>query len=129
MEQLPQMIVTFCFNSGLSPHCNGSDCGYSSSMEGSETGSREGSDVACTEGICNHDENGGFGKKFMLFQHVQNFLVSKENMPCLLQEMMPASIAATTKRRMEIAAWSAGLIQKKATQKAKTKRRKRKVKL
>ncbi|XP_071882273.1 gametogenetin-binding protein 2 isoform X1 [Anas platyrhynchos] len=43
---------------GLSPQCNGSDCGYSSSMEGSETGSREGSDVACTEGICNHDENG-----------------------------------------------------------------------
>ncbi|XP_066551597.1 gametogenetin-binding protein 2 isoform X2 [Amia ocellicauda] len=43
---------------GLSPHCNGSDCGYSSSMEGSETGSREGSDVACTEGICNHDEAG-----------------------------------------------------------------------
>ncbi|XP_069767683.1 gametogenetin-binding protein 2 isoform X9 [Narcine bancroftii] len=43
---------------GLSPHCNGSDCGYSSSMEGSETGSREGSDVACTEGICNHDETG-----------------------------------------------------------------------
>lgn len=27
-------------------------------MEGSETGSREGSDVACTEGICNHDEHG-----------------------------------------------------------------------
>ncbi|XP_051040215.1 gametogenetin-binding protein 2 isoform X6 [Phodopus roborovskii] len=43
---------------GVSPHCNGSDCGYSSSMEGSETGSREGSDVACTEGICNHDEHG-----------------------------------------------------------------------
>eukprot|EP00062_Callorhinchus_milii_P011746 gi/632957994/ref/XP_007894786.1/ PREDICTED: gametogenetin-binding protein 2 isoform X4 [Callorhinchus milii] len=43
---------------GLSPQCNGSDCGYSSSMEGSETGSREGSDVACTEGICNHDETG-----------------------------------------------------------------------
>ncbi|XP_069082657.1 gametogenetin-binding protein 2 isoform X4 [Pleurodeles waltl] len=43
---------------GLSPLCNGSDCGYSSSMEGSETGSREGSDVACTEGICNHDETG-----------------------------------------------------------------------
>uniref|UniRef100_G3U273 Gametogenetin-binding protein 2 n=1 Tax=Loxodonta africana TaxID=9785 RepID=G3U273_LOXAF len=42
---------------GLSAHCNGSDCGYSSSMEGSETGSREGSDVACTEGICNHDEH------------------------------------------------------------------------
>ncbi|ETE63435.1 Gametogenetin-binding protein 2 [Ophiophagus hannah] len=42
---------------GLSAHCNGSDCGYSSSMEGSETGSREGSDIACTEGICNHDEN------------------------------------------------------------------------
>ncbi|XP_012868831.1 PREDICTED: gametogenetin-binding protein 2 isoform X4 [Dipodomys ordii] len=42
---------------GTSPHCNGSDCGYSSSMEGSETGSREGSDVACTEGICNHDEH------------------------------------------------------------------------
>lgn len=40
----------------LSQNCNGSDCGYSSSMEGSETGSREGSDVACTEGICNHDE-------------------------------------------------------------------------
>ncbi|XP_034149447.1 gametogenetin-binding protein 2 isoform X2 [Esox lucius] len=43
---------------GLSPHSNGSDCGYSSSMEGSEPGSREGSDVACTEGICNHDEAG-----------------------------------------------------------------------
>ncbi|KAG5844389.1 gametogenetin-binding protein 2 isoform X2 [Anguilla anguilla] len=43
---------------GLSPHSNGSDCGYSSSMEGSETGSREGSEVACTEGICNHDETG-----------------------------------------------------------------------
>uniref|UniRef100_A0A8C8HX86 Gametogenetin-binding protein 2 n=1 Tax=Oncorhynchus tshawytscha TaxID=74940 RepID=A0A8C8HX86_ONCTS len=43
---------------GLSPHSNGSDCGYSSSMEGSETGSREGSDVACTDGICNHEEAG-----------------------------------------------------------------------
>ncbi|XP_071386014.1 gametogenetin-binding protein 2 [Centroberyx affinis] len=43
---------------GLPPHSNISDCGYSSSMEGSETGSREGSDVACTEGICNHDEAG-----------------------------------------------------------------------
>lgn len=41
---------------GLSSHH--SDCGYSSSIEGSETGSREGSDVACTEGICNHDETG-----------------------------------------------------------------------
>ncbi|XP_046876702.1 gametogenetin-binding protein 2 isoform X2 [Hypomesus transpacificus] len=45
---------------GLSPHSNVSDCGYSSSMEGSETGSREGSDVACTEGICNHDEAGDY---------------------------------------------------------------------
>ncbi|XP_056140559.1 gametogenetin-binding protein 2 isoform X2 [Lampris incognitus] len=45
---------------GLSPHGNGSDCGYSSSMEGSEMGSREGSDVACTEGICNHDETGDY---------------------------------------------------------------------
>ncbi|XP_026226566.1 gametogenetin-binding protein 2 [Anabas testudineus] len=42
----------------LVPHSNGSDCGYSSSMEGSETGSREGSDIACSEGICNHDEAG-----------------------------------------------------------------------
>lgn len=42
----------------MSPHSNGSDCGYSSSMEGSETGSREGSDIACSEGICNHDEAG-----------------------------------------------------------------------
>ncbi|XP_075876262.1 gametogenetin-binding protein 2 [Nelusetta ayraudi] len=42
----------------LCPHNNGSDCGYSSSMEGSEMGSREGSDVACSEGICNHDEAG-----------------------------------------------------------------------
>uniref|UniRef100_A0A673Y478 Gametogenetin-binding protein 2 n=1 Tax=Salmo trutta TaxID=8032 RepID=A0A673Y478_SALTR len=41
---------------GLSPHSNGSDCGYSSSMEDSETGSREGSDIACTEGICTHEE-------------------------------------------------------------------------
>uniref|UniRef100_A0A8C7DPU2 Gametogenetin-binding protein 2 n=1 Tax=Oncorhynchus kisutch TaxID=8019 RepID=A0A8C7DPU2_ONCKI len=45
---------------GLSLHSNGSDCGYSSSMEGSETGSREGSDVACTDGICNHEEAGCF---------------------------------------------------------------------
>ncbi|XP_064863339.1 gametogenetin-binding protein 2-like isoform X4 [Oncorhynchus nerka] len=45
---------------GLSPHSNGSDCGYSSSMEGSETGSREGSDVACTDGICNHEEAGDY---------------------------------------------------------------------
>ncbi|KAG9463982.1 hypothetical protein GDO78_020694 [Eleutherodactylus coqui] len=43
---------------GLTACSNGSDCGYSSSMEGSESGSREGSDVACTEGICNHDEAG-----------------------------------------------------------------------
>ncbi|XP_026185042.1 gametogenetin-binding protein 2 [Mastacembelus armatus] len=42
----------------LSSHSNGSDCGYSSSMEGSETGSREGSDIACSEGICNHYEAG-----------------------------------------------------------------------
>ncbi|XP_029029958.1 gametogenetin-binding protein 2 [Betta splendens] len=42
----------------LSTHSNGSDCGYSSSMEGSETGSREGSDIACYEGICNHEEAG-----------------------------------------------------------------------
>ncbi|XP_067350490.1 gametogenetin-binding protein 2 [Channa argus] len=42
----------------LSPHSNSSDCGYSSSMEGSETGSREGSDIACSEEICNHDETG-----------------------------------------------------------------------
>ncbi|XP_028278177.1 gametogenetin-binding protein 2 isoform X2 [Parambassis ranga] len=40
----------------LSSHI--SDCGYSSSMEGSETCSPEGSDVACSEGICNHDEAG-----------------------------------------------------------------------
>ncbi|XP_075709645.1 gametogenetin-binding protein 2 isoform X2 [Rhinoderma darwinii] len=43
---------------GLTVRFNGSDCGYSSSMEGSECGSREGSDVACTEGICNHNEAG-----------------------------------------------------------------------
>ncbi|XP_039517537.1 gametogenetin-binding protein 2-like isoform X2 [Pimephales promelas] len=42
----------------VSAHSNGSDCGYCSSMEGSEAGSREGSDVACTEGMCNHDETG-----------------------------------------------------------------------
>ncbi|XP_068455827.1 gametogenetin-binding protein 2 [Clinocottus analis] len=38
------------------PHSNGSDCGYSSSMEGSEPGSREGSYIACSEGMCNHDD-------------------------------------------------------------------------
>ncbi|XP_062844304.1 gametogenetin-binding protein 2 isoform X2 [Trichomycterus rosablanca] len=43
---------------GLSSRSNGSDCGYSSSMEGSETSSREGSDVACSEGMCNHDQTG-----------------------------------------------------------------------
>ncbi|KAK0136462.1 Gametogenetin-binding protein 2 [Merluccius polli] len=47
-------------NKGLSPHSNTSDCGYSSSMEGSETGSRGGSDVACTEEVFNHDEAGDF---------------------------------------------------------------------
>ncbi|TRY57205.1 hypothetical protein DNTS_003285 [Danionella cerebrum] len=48
-------------DSGLAlPHSNGSDCGYSSSLEGSETGSREGSEVACSEGICNHDETSEF---------------------------------------------------------------------
>uniref|UniRef100_A0A3B3BVI6 Gametogenetin-binding protein 2 n=1 Tax=Oryzias melastigma TaxID=30732 RepID=A0A3B3BVI6_ORYME len=47
-----------CVCADLSPNSNGSDCGYSSSMDGSETGSREGSDVACSEGICNHDETG-----------------------------------------------------------------------
>ncbi|XP_019750660.1 gametogenetin-binding protein 2, partial [Hippocampus comes] len=36
----------------------GSDCGYSSSIEGSQGGSREGSDVACSEGLCNHEEAG-----------------------------------------------------------------------
>lgn len=51
----------------LSAHSNGSDCGYSSSMEGSETGSREGSDIACSEGICNHEEAG-------LFWEEQRFL-------------------------------------------------------
>ncbi|XP_077597123.1 gametogenetin-binding protein 2 [Stigmatopora nigra] len=33
----------------------GSDCGYSSSLKLSESSSREGSDVACSEGLCNHD--------------------------------------------------------------------------
>ncbi|XP_062392204.1 gametogenetin-binding protein 2 isoform X2 [Sardina pilchardus] len=45
---------------GLSPRSAGSDCGYSSSMEGSEMSSREGSEVACTEGICNHDDTGDY---------------------------------------------------------------------
>lgn len=53
-----------CVPPDLSAHSNGSDCGYSSSLEGSETGSREGSDVACSEGICNHDEAGCY---FVLF--------------------------------------------------------------
>ncbi|XP_063308146.1 gametogenetin-binding protein 2 isoform X1 [Pelobates fuscus] len=52
------LLVSPKIKKGLTPHSNGSDCGYSSSMEGSEPGSREGSDVACTEGICNHDEAG-----------------------------------------------------------------------
>ncbi|KAM4620772.1 gametogenetin-binding protein 2 isoform 1-T2 [Polymixia lowei] len=47
-------------NKGSSPHSNGSDCGYSSSTEGSENCSREGSEVACTEGMCNHDEAGDY---------------------------------------------------------------------
>ncbi|XP_077449058.1 gametogenetin-binding protein 2 isoform X2 [Stigmatopora argus] len=33
----------------------GSDYGYSSSIELSESSSREGSDIACSEGLCNHD--------------------------------------------------------------------------
>lgn len=55
--------------------------------------------------------------------------VCEKKMSRVLQEMTRVSIAATTKRRMEIAAWSVGLTQKRITQKAKTKRRKRKVKL
>ncbi|KAM4797102.1 gametogenetin-binding protein 2 isoform 2-T2 [Rhinophrynus dorsalis] len=43
------------FEKGLTTHCTGSDCGYSSS---SEPGSPEGSVVACTEDICHHDEAG-----------------------------------------------------------------------
>ncbi|XP_018422503.1 PREDICTED: gametogenetin-binding protein 2 [Nanorana parkeri] len=52
------LLASSKMKKGLTPRSNGSDCGYSSSMEGSEPGSREGSDVACTEGICNHDEAG-----------------------------------------------------------------------
>ncbi|XP_073472221.1 gametogenetin-binding protein 2 [Aquarana catesbeiana] len=52
------LLASSKMKKGLAPRSNGSDCGYSSSMEGSEPGSREGSDVACTEGICNHDEAG-----------------------------------------------------------------------
>lgn len=56
-----QLVARFhVFFLDTSRHSNGSDCGYSSSMEGSETGSREGSDIACSEGICNHDEAGLF---------------------------------------------------------------------
>lgn len=54
---------------------------------------------------------------------------SQKKLGCVLQGTMPVSIAATTRRRMEIAVWSAGLMQRRVTQKAKTKRRKRKVKL
>nr|XP_057934313.1 gametogenetin-binding protein 2 isoform X1 [Doryrhamphus excisus]XP_057934314.1 gametogenetin-binding protein 2 isoform X1 [Doryrhamphus excisus] len=42
----------------LTSHSTGSDCGYSSSIEGSDNSSREGSDIACSEGLCNHDERG-----------------------------------------------------------------------
>ena len=38
-----------------SHHSNHSDVGYSSGQEGSQPGSRDGSDVACHEGLCNHD--------------------------------------------------------------------------
>ncbi|XP_061819283.1 gametogenetin-binding protein 2 isoform X1 [Nerophis lumbriciformis] len=41
----------------LSSYSTASDCGYSSA-EISENGSREGSDIACSEGLCNHDEIG-----------------------------------------------------------------------
>lgn len=62
-----------CVYVGLLSHSHGSDCGYSSSMEGSETGSREGSDVACTEGMCNHDETGtGFFVPF--FDEIKQFI-------------------------------------------------------
>uniref|UniRef100_A0AAQ4RT01 Gametogenetin-binding protein 2 n=1 Tax=Gasterosteus aculeatus aculeatus TaxID=481459 RepID=A0AAQ4RT01_GASAC len=45
-----------CISTDLPAHSNGSDCGYSSSMEGSETGSGEGSCIACSEGMCNHND-------------------------------------------------------------------------
>jgi len=48
-------------------------------MEGSETGSREGSDVACTEGICNHDENGRFGKNRTQVWYPQSLSIGEEN--------------------------------------------------
>lgn len=47
-----------CVSTDLTPHSNGSDCGYSSSMEGSEPGSQEGSYIACSEGMCNHGDAG-----------------------------------------------------------------------
>lgn len=45
-----------CLCPDLASHS--SDYGYFSSIDGSDMGSREGSDVACSEGICNHDETG-----------------------------------------------------------------------
>lgn len=63
---LKTSIVIFFFHpppSDLCPNNIGSDYGYFSSMEGSEMGSREGSDVACSEGMCNHEEAGWFRLK------------------------------------------------------------------
>ncbi|CAM9336236.1 unnamed protein product, partial [Lampetra planeri] len=52
---------TFCSCPDNAKHdfaSHSSDYGYFSSIDGSDMGSREGSDVACSEGICNHDETG-----------------------------------------------------------------------
>lgn len=63
----------------LSPHSNGSDCGYSSC---SEIGSREGSDVACSDGICNHDEADGADCCLDSWQHKEEQCSKKKKGIC-----------------------------------------------
>lgn len=67
-------------------------------MEGSETGSREGSDIACYEGICNHDE-AGLAQQISKSHQSCQYSVSVHVL--ILQEMTRMHMAVLKTRRME----------------------------
>lgn len=135
-QQKNELIKTSytCVPPDLSAHSNGSDCGYSSSLEGSETGSREGSDVACSEGMCNHDEAGWvfcglFFSSNWFREQYRNSLVSYNHILsyCVdfVQEITytPITVQRTRKRMEQTAVSTAGLTLKEKFN-ARAKRRK-----
>lgn len=86
-------------------------------------GSREGSDVACSEGICNHDEAGqdpaDYSESFC-FLLTSQFVLYR-----LKATTQPSLTALKTRRRMQrTAVWTAGRTLRK-TVSAKAKRRRK----